>query len=86
MEKLLGLKFYLILKRPGLGANAPEPKFSDQYKNKPLKEKLEVVKVAPTSENQIQAITGATITSKAVTLGVNNAIDFYNSSLKGDKK
>ncbi|HEY8804206.1 MAG TPA: FMN-binding protein, partial [Clostridium sp.] len=37
-------------------------------------------------ENQIQAITGATITSKAVTLGVNNAIDFYNSSLKGDKK
>jgi len=84
--KVTGIKILSHTETPGLGANAPEPKFSDQYKNKPLKEKLEVVKVAPTSENQIQAITGATITSKAVTLGVNNAIDFYNSSLKGDKK
>lgn len=84
--KVTGIKILSHSETPGLGANAPEPKFSDQYKNKSIKEKLEVVKVVPTKENQIQAITGATITSKAVTLGVNDAVDFYNSSLKGDKK
>ena len=84
--KVTGIKILSHTETPGLGANAPQPKFSDQYKDKPTKDKLEVVKTVPSKENQIQAITGATITSKAVTLGVNDAIDFYNSSLKGDKK
>jgi electron transport complex protein RnfG len=84
--KVTGIKILALAETPGLGANAPKPEFSGQYKNKPTEENLEVVKIAPTKENQIQAITGATITSKAVTLGVNDAIDFYNSSLKGDKK
>ena len=84
--KVTGIKILSHTETPGLGANAPEPKFSDQYKNKPIKEKLEVVKITPSKENQIQAITGATITSKAVTLGVNDAVAFYNSSLKGAKK
>ncbi|MBU3090950.1 RnfABCDGE type electron transport complex subunit G [Clostridium sp. CM028] len=84
--KVTGIKILAHTETPGLGANAPEPKFSDQFKNKPINEKLEVVKVAPSKDNQIQAITGATITSKAVTLGVSDAIDFYNSSLKGAEK
>lgn len=84
--KVTGIKILSHTETPGLGANAPNPKFSDQYKDKPTKDKLQVVKTVPSKENQIQAITGATITSKAVTLGVNDAIDFYNSSLKGDKK
>ncbi|MBU3111887.1 RnfABCDGE type electron transport complex subunit G [Clostridium lacusfryxellense] len=84
--KVTGMKILSLAETPGLGANAPKPEFSGQFKNKPIKEKLEVVKIAPTKDTQIEAITGATITSKAVTLGVNDAIDFYNSSLKGDKK
>ena len=84
--KVTGIKILSHAETPGLGANAPQPKFSGQFANKPIKEKLEVVKVVPSKDNQIQAITGATITSKAVTLGVNDAIDFYNSSLKGAKK
>jgi electron transport complex protein RnfG len=84
--EVTGIKILALLETPGLGANAPKPEFSGQYKNKPTKEKLEVVKISPTKENQIQAITGATITSAAVTLGVNDAIDFYNSSLKGAEK
>ena len=91
MEYLLkvrftGIKILSHTETPGLGANAPKPQFSGQYKDKPIENKLEVVKVAPTKDNEIQAITGSTITSKAVTLGVNDAIDFYNTSLKGDKK
>jgi electron transport complex protein RnfG len=84
--KVTGIKILSHTETPGLGANAPKPQFSGQYKDKPIKDKLVVVKTAPSKENQIQAITGSTITSKAVTLGVNDAIDFYNSSLKGDKK
>ncbi|GCD11131.1 RnfABCDGE type electron transport complex subunit G [Clostridium tagluense] len=84
--KVTGIKILSHAETPGLGANAPQPKFSDQYKNKPTKEKLEVVKTVPSKDTQIEAITGATITSKAVTLGVNDAVNFYNSSLKGEKK
>ncbi|MCB2293729.1 RnfABCDGE type electron transport complex subunit G [Clostridium algoriphilum] len=84
--KVTGISILAHTETPGLGANAPEPAFSNEYKNKPTKEDLEVVKVVPKKDNEIQAMTGATITSKAVTLGVNDAIDFYNSSLKGDKK
>lgn len=84
--KVTGIKILSHTETPGLGANAPNPEFSGQFTDKPTKDKLVVVKIAPSKENQVQAITGATITSNAVTLGVNDAIDFYNSSLKGDKK
>ena len=32
---------------------------------------------------QIEAISGATITSRAVTEGVNAAVDYFNEALKG---
>lgn len=66
---------------PGLGSKASEPKFKDQFKDKPATTELSVVKGSVSSENEIQAISGATITSKAVTKGVNAAIEVYNSSL-----
>ncbi|WP_125154693.1 RnfABCDGE type electron transport complex subunit G [Clostridium rectalis] len=82
--KVTGIKILNHSETPGLGANAPEPKFSGQYKDKEAKQ-LEVVKGSASADNQIEAITGATITSKAVTNGVNEAIQFYDSKLKGGK-
>lgn len=59
---------------PGLGAKATEPEFKDQFKEKSALEEITVIKTTPeTGSNSIQAITGATITSKAVTHGVNIA-------------
>lgn len=81
--KVTGIKITSLSETPGLGANAPKPKFSGQFKGKPIGKKLQVVKKAPSSGNEIEAITGATITSKAVTGGVNEAINFYNNKLKG---
>ncbi len=49
----------------GLGSKAKEPGFTDQFKNKK----------APVSLKGIDAIGGATITTKAVVLGVNNAAE-----------
>jgi electron transport complex protein RnfG len=65
---------------PGLGANAKNPEFIDQYSEKNVKMNIEVVKNNPTDE-QIQAITGATITSKAVTKGINAAVNLFNNEL-----
>ncbi|MCM8709825.1 RnfABCDGE type electron transport complex subunit G [Clostridium sp. SYSU_GA19001] len=84
--KIKGIKILSHSETPGLGANAPQPKFSNQFKNKPIDKVLQVVKQTPSSDNQIEAITGATITSKAVTSGVNEAVNFYNTKLKGAAK
>ncbi|GAA0744949.1 RnfABCDGE type electron transport complex subunit G [Clostridium oceanicum] len=78
-----GIKILSHSETPGLGANAPQPKFSGQFKGKPTDKKLEVVKTAPANKSEVQAITGATITSRAVTKGVNEAVDYYKAELKG---
>ena len=66
---------------PGLGANSTT-EWKDQFVGK--KEGVAVNKVAP-SENEVMAITGATITSRAVTQGVNDAYEVLRTEglLKG---
>ena len=59
---------------PGLGANAADPKFTDQFLGKAPETTYNVVKSVPNNENEIQAITAATVTSKAVTKGVDEAV------------
>ena len=59
---------------PGLGQNATRSSFTDQFKNH--SEPVEVNKSA-TKENEIQAVTGATITSKAVANSVNLALELF---------
>ncbi len=56
---------------PGLGASCTQDEFKDRFIGK--KEGITVVKYGA-GENQIDAISSATITSKAVTKGVNDAI------------
>lgn len=84
--KLGGIKILSHGETPGLGANSTNIDFYGQYKDRTTDGQLEVVKSGASGDNQIQAITGATITSKAVTNGVNEAINFYNSSLKEGSK
>ena len=59
-----------INETPGLGAKATESKFMDQFNDKNV-DQFEVTKTGSTSDAEIDAITGATITSRAVTYGVN---------------
>ncbi len=73
--KLTGIKVLKQNETPGLGAKSTEPKFMDQFAGKDLKAPLEVSKQA--TGNEIQAITAATITSRAVVTGVNAARDHY---------
>ncbi|WP_432664223.1 RnfABCDGE type electron transport complex subunit G [Wukongibacter baidiensis] len=75
--KVTGVRVGNHQETPGLGANAALPSFYDQYENKSAETEIAVTKTEPTEENQIQAISGATITSDAVTAGVNIAIDTF---------
>lgn len=69
---LQGVKILSHSETPGLGANAEDASFTSQYEGK--SGQLKVVKTTPSAEDEIQAITGATITSKAVTDGINEVI------------
>lgn len=68
---------------PGLGDNAKKPEFRQQFAGKRA-DKLEVTKDKANTEN-IQAMTGATISSRAVTLGVKQAAEKAAALAKGGK-
>ncbi|NLX63747.1 MAG: RnfABCDGE type electron transport complex subunit G [Clostridiaceae bacterium] len=68
---------------PGLGANAANPKFTDQFLGKAPQKEFNVVKRVPNDDSEIQAITAATVTSKAVTKGVNEAVALVRSIVGG---
>jgi electron transport complex protein RnfG len=71
-----------ISETAGLGMKSKEDAFMSQFANKTLGI-LEVTKQTPASDSEIQAISGATITSKAVTYGVDAGITYYQSLVGG---
>lgn len=85
-RKLTGIKVLKQTETPGLGAKAKERFFQDRYKDKSAAIPLEVVKTAPVRENQIQAITASTITTKAITKGVNAAREHFEAGFAKVKK
>ena len=75
--KLTGIKVLSQRETPGLGAKAQSSAFQDLYKGKDSAVPLEVTKNPPLRENQIQAITASTITTKAITKGINAAREHF---------
>ncbi len=69
-----------ISETPGLGAKATEESFASQFQNK-LVSAFSVVKTTPTTDSEIESITGATITSKAVANAVNACILYFQQYL-----
>ena len=70
---ITGVELLVNNESAGLGANASNPEFTDQYKGKAVEEFV-VTKTGKTADNEIDALSGATITSQAVTDGVNAAL------------
>ena len=77
-----GIEMLSISETAGLGMNANTPEFKAQYADV-LTEEFVVTKTGATAENEIDAISGATITSNAVTNAVNSAIAYFNQVLGG---
>ena len=75
---ITGLRVGKHAETPGLGDNATSPDFYEQFTGLSLKQDIGVNKIQP-GENEILAISAATITSDAVVSGVNGL-----SALLGD--
>ncbi|MGF7142346.1 electron transport complex protein RnfG [Anaerotaenia torta] len=73
--RIKGIAFLSISETAGLGMKAREPAFIDQFLNKEVL-RFVVTKTGAASEDQVDAISGATITSRAVTNAVNAGIWF----------
>lgn len=77
-----GYSITSIAETPGLGDKAKNEDFYGQFQGKQV-ERFDVVKQAPASDSEIEAISGATITSRAMTNGVNACITYFQNVLKG---
>ena len=65
----------------GLGAKSTEDEFTDQFDGLSANSLISFTKTGATADNEIDAISGATITTTAVTEAVNSAIIFYQTYL-----
>lgn len=75
-----GVSILSISETAGLGMKATEPSFYNQYVNKQA-DKFVISKDGGDGE-QIDALSGATITSRAVTGAVNAALGYYQNAFK----
>lgn len=71
-----GISFLTLQETAGFGMNADTPEFKNQYIGVTT-DRFEVTKNGAVKENEIDALSGATISSKAVTNAVNAALYFY---------
>ncbi len=77
---LNGISFLSISETPGLGMKAEEV-LSPQFANKNVPQ-FEYTKSGAVVDSQIDAISGATITTNAITNGVNAGLEYFGSVLK----
>ncbi|NLW22424.1 MAG: RnfABCDGE type electron transport complex subunit G [Tissierellia bacterium] len=77
---ITGIKILNHSETPGLGANATKSYFTNSFKGKTLSSEIVAVK-SPQADNEVQAITSATITTNAIVDGVNLVREIYNSEL-----
>lgn len=71
-----------IAETPGLGMKAQEEAFYSQFQNKKV-DSFTVVKQTPTADNEIESISGSTITSSAMANGVNACLYYFQNVLGG---
>ncbi len=75
LRTLSGLYVMEQIETPGLGSRITEAGFQEQFKDVKVSPEIQYVKnQKPSKDNEIQAITGATISSKAVVDNLNKSI------------
>lgn len=79
-----GVKLTSHNETPGLGAKAANPEFVEQYLGPIPEGGFVVVKGASKSDSEIEAVSGATISSRAVTNGVTEAVNLIDYIIDED--
>jgi electron transport complex protein RnfG len=92
IELLIGLDsgvttvrgMYVLNQRetPGLGDYITRADFQDLFRDKPADRPLAVVKTDPAADNEIRALSGATISSESVAAIVNRALANFREPLR----
>ena len=77
-----GIEMLEISETAGLGMKSTEPEFKNQFKDKNV-EKFVYTKSGASADNEIDALSGATITTNAVTNGVNAALTYFAGEIGG---
>lgn len=77
-----GIEMLSINETAGLGMKADEAEFKDQFKDKNV-EQFSCTKTGESGDDTIDAISGATITTSAVTNAVNSALVYFQNELGG---
>lgn len=80
LQKITGLYVLDQKETPGLGSNIVGDGFRSRFKDKALAKELVVTKLAPKADNEIQGITGATISSESVVGIVNGAVAKFGAA------
>lgn len=70
---------------PGLGAVVSEEKFISQFTGKSTEAPFEIVKTSAAGDQEIEAVSGATISSTAVANAVNLAVKFHKENILGEE-
>lgn len=81
VTKIVGIDFVSQSETPGLGARIEEEWFKEQFRGKSVEKGLIVTKARSGAENEVDAITGATSTSKAVERIINDALKDLKKAL-----
>lgn len=81
---LNGISILSIGETVGLGMNADTPAFKDQFVGKQV-EKLQYTKNGATQDDEINAISGATVTTNAMTNGINAGLCAFRVMEGGDQ-
>ena len=68
------ISFLELAETAGMGMRAQDPEFIDQFNGKTAAELLAYSKTGASADNEIDVISGATVTTNAVTNAVNGAI------------
>ena len=82
-SKVSGVNILSQNETPGLGANIKNDNFKNQFIGSVPQGEFSVVKGKASSDSQIEALTGATISSKAVTNAVKDAVDLFKEIKAG---
>lgn len=77
-----GIEMLSIGETAGLGMKAKEPEFKNQFQDKQV-DVFFYTKSGEEGEDKIDALSGATITTNAVTNGVNSALVYFREVLGG---
>ena len=80
VKQITGLYVLKQLETPGLGDNITTEDFRGRFRNKSLAKPLAVTKATPKAEEEIQGVTGATISSVSVVGIINSAVEKFRAA------